>query len=293
MIRLISIILLFGFSTICSAQLNTIVSDENGKKMLLGKVNKEGFNKTDFPWFDQNYNDYLTNSKVTKLLKEKLNDYKIKVFFGSWCGDSKRNVPKFYKVLEEAKFSKKNLEIIAVDAKKEAYKQSPNGEEKGLKIHRVPTFIIYKDGKEVNRIVEYPKETFERDLLKIVNDEKYTPKYAAVTFIDKLLQNPIDSVQKMENQLIAYLPEIAVGAKELNTYGFVKLRANEFDKAEYIFKLNTKLYPNNYATYNSLGTLYYEQKRYKESLEQLYKSLSLNPKNKRAKELIEEIHKSL
>lgn len=293
MIRLISIILLYSFSTICSAQLNTIVSDEDGKKMLLGKVNKEGFNKTDFPWFDQNYNDYLTNSKITKLLKGKLNDYKIKVFFGSWCGDSKRNVPKFYKVLEETKFSKKNLEIIAVDAKKEAYKQSPNGEEKGFNIHRVPTFIIYKDGKEVNRIVEYPKETFERDLLKIVNGEKYTPKYAAVTFIDKLLLNPIDSVQKMENQLIAYLPEIAIGTKELNTYGFVKLRANEFDKAEYIFKLNTKLYPNNYATYSSLGTLYYEQKRYKESLEQLYKSLSLNPKNTRAKELIEEINKSL
>jgi thiol-disulfide isomerase/thioredoxin len=293
MIRFLLIILLYGFSTICSAQLNTIVSDENGKKMLLGKVNKEGFSKTNFPWFDQNYNDYLTNSKITKLLKEKLNDYKIKVFFGSWCGDSKRNVPKFYKVLEEAKFSKKNLEIIAVDAKKEAYKQSPNGEEKGLNIHRVPTFIIYKDGKEVNRIVEYPKETFERDLLKIVNGENCTPKYAAVTFLDKLLNNSMDSLQKMENQLIAYLPEIAVGAKELNTYGFVKLRANEFDKAEYIFKLNTKLYPNNYATYSSLGTLYYEQKRYKESLEQLYKSLSLNPKNKRAKELIEEIHKSL
>lgn len=293
MIRFLLITLLYCFSAICNAQINTIISDENGQNMLLGKVTKEGFNKEDFPWFEQNYDEYITNTKISKLLKEKLKEYKIKVFFGSWCGDSKRNVPIFYKVLEEAKFPMENLEVIAVDVKKEAYKQSPNGEEKGLNIHRVPTFILYKEGNEVNRIVEYPKETFERDLLKIVNTEKYTPKYAAVTFLEKLLQNPIDSVQKMENQLIAYLPEIAVGAKELNTYGFVKLRANEFDIAEYIFNLNTKLYPNNYATYSSLGTLYYEQKRYKEALELLYKSLSLNSKNKKAKELIEEIHKSL
>ena len=293
MIRFLLITLLYCFSAICNAQINTIVSDENGQNMLLGKVTKEGFNKKDFPWFEHNYDEYITNTKISKLLKEKLKEYKIKVFFGSWCGDSKRNVTIFYKVLEEAKFPMENLEVIAVDVKKEAYKQSPNGEEKGLNIHRVPTFILYKEGNEVNRIVEYPKETFERDLLKIVNSEKYTPKYAAVTFLEKLLQNPIDSVQKMENQLIAYLPEIAVGAKELNTYGFVKLRAKEFDIAEYIFKLNTKLYPNNYATYSSLGTLYYEQKRYKEALELLYKSLSLNSKNKKAKELIEEIHKSL
>ncbi|TCP28009.1 thioredoxin-like protein [Tenacibaculum skagerrakense] len=293
MIRFLLIILLYCFSPICNAQINTIISDENGQNMLLGKVTKEGFNKKDFSWFEYNYDEYITNNKISKLLKEKLKEYKIKVFFGSWCGDSKRNVPIFYKVLEEAKFPMENLEVIAVDVKKEAYKQSPNGEEKGLNIHRVPTFILYKEGNEVNRIVEYPKETFERDLLKIVNTEKYTPKYAAVTFLEKLLQNPIDSVQKMEDQLIAYLPEITEGAKELNTYGFVKLRAKEFDKAEYIFKLNTKLYPNNYATYSSLGTLYYEQKRYKEALELLYKSLSLNSKNKKAKELIEEIHKSL
>lgn len=44
---------------------------------------------------------------------------------------------------------------------------SPNKDEQGLNIHRVPTFIIYKEGKEVNRIVEFHIESFEKNLLKI------------------------------------------------------------------------------------------------------------------------------
>ncbi|MFY7670558.1 thioredoxin family protein [Tenacibaculum sp. MEBiC06402] len=293
MFRIVLLTFLYGLVTVCNAQLNNIVSDEKGNKMLLGKVNRKGFNNGDFAWFQKNYDQYLTNDKIIDRLKNKVNDYEIKVFFGSWCGDSKRNLPIFYKVLEEAKFSKNNLEVIAVDIKKEAYKQSPNGEEKGLNIHRVPTFIIYKEGKEINRIVEYPKETFERDLLKIVNGEKYTSKYSAITLLNNLLKNPIDSVVKMEKQLLAYLPEVTVGAKELNTYGNVLLRKKQYDKAEYIFKMNAKLYPNHYVTYSSLGTFYHDQKRYTEALEVLYKSLSLNPKYQKVKDLIDEINKSL
>jgi tetratricopeptide (TPR) repeat protein len=293
MLRVVLLAIVFGFTTVSNAQLNIVVPDAKGNKMLLGRVNKKGFNDIDFPWFKKNYDEYLTNDKIIDRLKDKLSDYQIKVFFGSWCGDSKRNLPIFYKVLDEAKFPRQNLEVIAVDIKKEAYKQSPNGEEQGLNIHRVPTFIIYKNGKEVNRIVEYPKETFERDLLKIVNDEKYTSKYSAVTLLNNLLKNPMDSVQKMEKQLLAYLPEVTVGAKELNTYGNVLLRKKQYDKAEYVFKLNVKLYPNHYVAYSSLGSFYHEQKRYTEALEVLYKSLSLNPKYQKVKDLINEINKSL
>jgi len=287
----IMMILLFLVSFIgIHAQLNFITKDEKGKEMLLGKVDKEGFNSSAFDWFAKNHHKYLTNDKIITELKKKLKDYKIKVFFGSWCGDSKRNLPIFYKILEEAGFPKENLEVFAVDRKKEAYKQSPNRDEKGLNIHRVPTFIVYKEGKEINRIVEDPKETFERDLLNIVTKEKYHPKYRAVTFIDNLFKNSKDSLQFMEQQLLYFLPEITEGTRELNTYGFVKLRNKEFDKAAFIFELNTKIYPNNYVTYSSLGTLYYEQKKYKEALEQFYKALSLYPENKKIKELIQEIH---
>ncbi len=291
--RLLFIHLFFIINTIVQSQINQVVTDEKGNKMLLGETNRDAFNDSDFKWFGENNQKYLTNDKVINELKNKLNEYKIKVFFGSWCGDSKRNLPVFYKVIEEAGLSKKNLQVYALDRKKEAYKQSPNKDEKGLNIHRVPTFIIYKDGKEVNRIVEHPKETFERDLLKIVKGERYYSNYRGVQVLDNLLKNSKDSLQFMEEQLIRFLPEITKGTKELNTYGFVKLRNKEFDKAEFVFKLNAKIYPNNYVTYSSLGTLYYEQKKYREALQQLYKALSLRPEEKRIKEMITKINESL
>jgi len=76
---------------------------------------------------------------------------------GTWCGDSKREVPRFIKVLEAANFPVDNLKIVAVDRRKEQYKKSPTGEEWGLSIKRVPTFIFYKNGKESNRIIESPR----------------------------------------------------------------------------------------------------------------------------------------
>jgi tetratricopeptide (TPR) repeat protein len=293
MMRTLFISLFFTICLSVQSQINQVVSDEKGNKMLLGETNREAFNESDFKWFTENHENYLTNDKVIKELKKNLSDYTIKVFFGSWCGDSKRNIPVFYKVIEEAGLSKKNLQVYALDRKKEAYKQSPNKDEKGLNIHRVPTFIIYKNGKEINRIVEHPKETFERDLLKIVKGERYYPNYRGVQILDNLLKNSKDSLQFMEEQLIRFLPEVTKGTKELNTYGFVKLRNKEFDKAEFAFKLNTRMYPNNYVTYSSLGTLYFEQKKYKQALQQLYKALSLKPEEKRVKELITKINESL
>lgn len=286
----IFILISFFFFNIGFAQKTKgLVTNEKGKSMLLGKVNRASFNHEDFNWFSKNYRAYLSNDKITKLLKKELKPYKIKVFFGSWCGDSKRNVPIFLKILDESNFPKENIEFIALDRKDEAYKQSPNREEKGLNIHRVPTFIFYKNGKEINRIVEHPKETYERDLLKIVQGKKYTSKYSAVELINTLLNTQKDSLKTQEKQLISYLPEIAEGVKELNTYGFVKLRANELEKARYAFELNAKVYPNHYITHFSLGKFYHQEKNYKKALESLYRSLSLYSKNEKAKELIKEI----
>ena len=109
---------------------------------------------------------------------------------GTWCGDSKQEVPRFYKVLEACEFPEDQLTVIALSSKPYMYKKSPNHEEAGLNIHRVPTFIFYKDRKEVNRIVEHPIETFEKDMLNIVTKNDYKSNYQIVTkfitFLEKM-----------------------------------------------------------------------------------------------------------
>jgi thiol-disulfide isomerase/thioredoxin len=83
---------------------------------------------------------------------------------GSWCSDSRREVPRFYKILDRLKFDQNKLTLFCVDRSK---KDSADDTSK-LNIESVPTFIFYRKEKEIGRIIESPKETLEKDIQKIV-----------------------------------------------------------------------------------------------------------------------------
>ncbi len=284
---------LFCFTLTYSQSINQMVVDDKGKEKLLGKINREGLTANSFnDWYNKNYDDYFTNDKVIEVLKDSINQYTIKVFLGTWCGDSRREVPRFYNILDAANFPESQLEVIAVDRTEDAYKQSPNAEERGLNIHRVPTFIFYKEGKEVNRIVEFPKETLERDMLKIVTENKYTPNYRIANYLNHLIQEKgLDSLYAMESQLVPRLAEFVKGSRELNTLGYVQLQANKIMESIYIFDFNTKLFPYKYNVYDSLGESFMVLKNYSEALKNYNKVLELDPKNKNAKKMTEKIKK--
>jgi thiol-disulfide isomerase/thioredoxin len=85
---------------------------------------------------------------------------------GTWCPDSRREVPRFMRILDSLEYPKEQLKIICVDRKKQAL----NNETDSLNIVYVPTIIFYtKEGVEVGRIIEHPKgETLEEDLEAIL-----------------------------------------------------------------------------------------------------------------------------
>ncbi|WP_223032571.1 thioredoxin domain-containing protein [Hanstruepera marina] len=287
----LTLAILFCSQITFSQTINQTVINDKGNPKLLGKIDKSDLQQAPFnEWFEPNYNDYLVNKKVVSKLKDSLHQYYIKVFLGSWCGDSKKEVPRFYHILDMAKFPKNQLEVIAVDRTPEAYKQAPNHEEQGLNIHRVPTFIFYKNGQEVNRIVEHPMETLERDILNIVSNKTYRPNYVAANYVGALLETKsIDSLQLEHDILVPRLAEFVKGSRELNTLGYVYLRTQEYDKALYIFNLNTQIFPYKYNVYDSLGEAYFETKNYDNALKNYYKVLSLKPDDDNAKEMIEKI----
>jgi thiol-disulfide isomerase/thioredoxin len=88
----------------------------------------------------------------------------IKIVMGTWCPDSRREVPRFMRVLNAWQFPTDKLTFIGVDDTK----QSPVGEYDKLDIHRVPTFIIYKNNLEAGRIIENPATSLEQDLVNIL-----------------------------------------------------------------------------------------------------------------------------
>lgn len=175
LILLISIIVL----SCCSTQqkgveTKKVTAVKNQRGDLVGFANKESFQQTPYKtWYTQKFNTYEPNPTTIASLKKSLKGIKIKGFMGTWCGDSKRETPHFYKILDQTGFNFNNLQLITVNRNK----KTPDNLQEGFDVKRVPTFIFYKDGKEIGRYVEYARESLEKDILKIVTGEAYKHSY--------------------------------------------------------------------------------------------------------------------
>ena len=162
----------------CSYQVLAQTSAEK-QKTLYGICTKDSLIAEPFgSWYNTNYETYKPSQEiVSNLKKEDISGISIKVFFGTWCGDSKREVPRVLKMLECCNFPAANLTMIMVSNKDSLYKKSPQHEEAGKNIVRVPTIIIEQKGVEIGRIIEFPIISLEKDLLAILRKEKYQPNY--------------------------------------------------------------------------------------------------------------------
>ncbi|MEM7085523.1 MAG: tetratricopeptide repeat protein [Bacteroidota bacterium] len=275
---------------IMSQPLNKEINSNGKSPSLLGKINKEGLSGEHYAsWFTKNFDAYTPKQNHIDSLEALLPKYTITAFMGTWCGDSKRQVPNFYKVLSEANFPLERLTMVAVSRDRETYKQSPGGEQEGLNIHRVPTFIIYKNGKEVNRIVEKPVTTLENDLLHIIQ-KNYTSNYHGVTLVNELLTE-VDtrSFNRKQKRLLPELKKAVKGTRELNTYASVLFSAHRKEESIIAARINTLLFPEEASAYNSLANKLAMTNKNKEALENYEKALSIDPDNKRAKSGIAQI----
>jgi thiol-disulfide isomerase/thioredoxin len=158
----------------CSSKKSAVNATEDAAGNLVGIASKESFQVKPYnSWFQPNYQHYSLNTEVIDKLKPLINKVTIKAFMGTWCGDSQEQIPVFYKILDAADFNYKNLQLVTVNRGK----TTPDNLQEGYNIFRVPTFIFYKEGKEIGRFVEYPRETVEKDILKIVSGEPYKHSY--------------------------------------------------------------------------------------------------------------------
>ena len=146
---------------------------------IIGKTNKEQILKSEHQsWFEDNYSSYNPNPESIEQLTHlfKSNDFKIVVYFGTWCSDSQREVPRLIKLLEDSNFNFKNLQLIGVNEYKDVPNATPQ-EKETLNITNVPTIIVYENGQEINRFVEYAQESLEKDLIKIFSKQPYKHSY--------------------------------------------------------------------------------------------------------------------
>jgi len=116
-------------------------------------------------WYIKGYDEYQFNSDaINKLQDISKDNLTIKIVMGTWCPDSRREVPRFMRILDVWKFPVSMVTFIGVDNAK----LSPVGEYDKLDIQRVPTFIIYKNNIEAGRIIENPTTSLEQDMANIL-----------------------------------------------------------------------------------------------------------------------------
>ena len=150
---------------------------KTGKPMLLGKITIEELQQEPFnEWYQMESDGYEVDTELTNAISDP-GQYTYEVFLGTWCGDSRRELPRMEKIFTEMGIDMSNVLIVTLDRDK----ISPNGEQEGKDIRYVPTLIVSKDNQEIGRIVESPSSetaTLESDLFEISLGIPPVPNYS-------------------------------------------------------------------------------------------------------------------
>ncbi len=116
-------------------------------------------------WFNKEFDSYKIDDKsLIELMNLDFEDIEVIVVLGTWCPDSRREVPRFMKLSQLIGLDQGKVSFIGTDS----YKMAPIENFDNMDIERVPTFIFYYKKNEIGRIIEYPEASLEKDMLNIL-----------------------------------------------------------------------------------------------------------------------------
>lgn len=142
------------------------IDEKTGKQMIVGQCSRDAFLDTAFAgWYNSNYEVYVPDKDFTSKIKSELTDIRITIVMATWCSDTKREVPRFLKILDLIDFPEDGFNILCVDRKRKGLQDEVDE----LDIQLVPTFIFYEGENEIGRIIEVPQKTLEEDFYTIIS----------------------------------------------------------------------------------------------------------------------------
>ncbi len=143
-----------------------VVSVRPHEHMEIGWTPRTVFQSPSYAaWFDTAYAAYQPTEEDTQRLLRMKDSVDFMVIYGTWCSDSRREMPRFFKVMDAIKFPGEQITLIAVDRSM----QVPEGIARQYGITNVPTFIVRYRGVEVGRVTESPKNSLERDIADLLS----------------------------------------------------------------------------------------------------------------------------
>ncbi len=91
----------------------------------------------------------------------------VDIYLGSWCGDSRREVARFFNVLDHPSMANPPFTVHLYDLDRGF--QERNDFDQGL--IAVPTFVVTRNGQELGRVVETSPTNIETELLRLLSGE--------------------------------------------------------------------------------------------------------------------------
>lgn len=142
------------------------IVEKPGEKTLKGIISREILlADTSFHWYAQNLKGYTPNALAITNLKKQADSIELLVFMGTWCEDSQFIIPKLFTLVNASGFPESKLSLFGVDRNKTTISHLAEA----LKVTNVPSIIVFKNGKEIGRVVEYGKYgMFDKELGEIL-----------------------------------------------------------------------------------------------------------------------------
>jgi len=143
--------------------------------LWLGEVTRQDILNR-FPEWQQEYDAYQPDPEQIAELRTVAVPVTVLCVLGTWCSDSRREVPRFWKLLDLARNTHLSLQMLAVarraDAQAEHELLAGLGFADDLRddhgVELVPTFIFLTESGELGRIVESPEYSLEHDAAAIL-----------------------------------------------------------------------------------------------------------------------------
>ena len=167
--KIVSLAIVLFSAGIVFAQ-TEVSQDGSGNKVIKGFITKQELAADSaFKWFAQNQQGYIPDQGALQAFKTNKDSINIVAFGGTWCGDTKYILPKFFALTDAAGFSQDRVTLLGVDHSKKTIQHLAEA----FGVTNVPTFIVMKNGKEIGRVVEYGKyRMFDKELGEIIAGKK-------------------------------------------------------------------------------------------------------------------------
>ena len=132
----------------------------SGNKIMVGIVSQDKLmtDKT----FVLDTSEFTLSDEDLKQVTHWPDDLHIDIYFGTWCHDSQREVPKMLNILKENNGI--SSQLIALDYDK----SDPQGLANTNGIKYTPTFIVSMGNKELGRIIERPTLSLVADITAMI-----------------------------------------------------------------------------------------------------------------------------